>query len=43
MYQEESGKGGYHRVYYPAMSREEFASHVVETIKKKVNEVFPNV
>jgi len=39
-YEEESGKGGYHRVYYPKMSREQFSRHVVETINKKLNEVF---
>ncbi len=40
-YEEESGKGGYHRVYYPKMSRKQFAKHVVETITDKLNEVFP--
>ncbi len=40
-YEEESGKGGYHRVYYPKMNREQFARHVVETITDKLNEVFP--
>jgi len=24
-YEEKSGKGGYHRIYYPKMDREEFA------------------
>ena len=42
-YEEESGKGGYHRVYYPRMDREQFARHIVETINKKLNEVFPEV
>ena len=40
-YEEKSGKGGYHRVYYPAMNREEFAKHVKKTITNKLNEVFP--
>jgi predicted transcriptional regulator len=40
-YEQESGKGGYHRVYYPKMNREQFARHVVETITGKLNEVFP--
>jgi predicted transcriptional regulator len=40
-YEEESGKGGYHRVYYPKMNREQFAQHVAETITDKLNEVFP--
>jgi len=40
-YEEESGKGGYHRVYYPRMDREQFARHVVEKITQKLDEVFP--
>ena len=40
-YEEESGKGGYHKVYYPKMNKEEFAEHVKETITEKLNEVFP--
>jgi hypothetical protein len=42
-YEEESGKGGYHRVYYPKMDREQFARYVVEKITLKLNEVFPEV
>ena len=41
-YEEESGKGGYHRVYYPKMNREQFAQHIVETITKKLAEIFPS-
>ena len=41
-YEEKTGKGGYHRVYYPKMNREQFARHVVETITKKLKEVFPS-
>ena len=40
-YEERSGKGGYHRVYYPKMNREEFAKHVKKTLTAKLNEVFP--
>ena len=40
-YELESGKGGYHRVYYPKMDREQFAKYVVETITDKLNMVFP--
>jgi hypothetical protein len=40
-YEERTGKGGYHRVYYPKMNREQFARHVVETITDKLDEVFP--
>ena len=41
-YGEESGKGGYHRVYYPKMNREQFAKHVKKTINDKLAEVFPS-
>jgi hypothetical protein len=40
-YEEKSGKGGYHRIYYPKMNRGQFAQHVVETITKKLVEIFP--
>ena len=40
-YEEKTGKGGYHRVYYPNMNREQFAQYVVETITEKLKEVFP--
>ena len=40
-YEEESGKGGWHRVYYPKLNREQFAHHVVEMITRKMGEVFP--
>ena len=39
-YEEESGKGGYHRVYYPKMDRKQFSEHVVKTITDKLHEVF---
>jgi predicted transcriptional regulator len=42
-YEEKSGKGGYHRVYYPKMKREQFAEHVVEKITDKLGEVFSEV
>jgi hypothetical protein len=41
-YEDRTGKGGYHRVYYPKMNREQFADHVVETITDKLGEVFPS-
>ena len=41
-YEEKSGKGGYHRVYYPKMDREEFEVYVTELIKEKLKEVFPS-
>jgi hypothetical protein len=39
-FEERSGKGGYHRVYYPKMDRGEFAVYVTELIKEKLKEVF---
>ena len=39
-YEEESGKGGYHRVYYPNMDRKQFSEHVTKTITEKLHEVF---
>ena len=41
-YEEEPGKGGYHRVYYPRMNREQFAKYVIDTITDKLKQVFPN-
>jgi len=41
-YEEESGKGGYHKVYYPKMNREQFAQHAIKTITRKLGEVFPS-
>jgi hypothetical protein len=41
-YEERTGKGGYHRVYFPKMNSEQFAKHVIETITKKLKEVFPS-
>jgi predicted transcriptional regulator len=41
--EEETGKGGYHGVYYPKMDREQFAQYVTETISDKLREVFPEV
>jgi len=40
-YKERTGKGGYHRVYYPKMDRERFAQHVAKTINDKLKEAFP--
>jgi predicted transcriptional regulator len=39
-YEEKSGKGGYHRVYYPNMDRDQFAKYVTKTITDKLHEVF---
>jgi predicted transcriptional regulator len=40
-YEERTGKGGYHRVYYPKMNKEQFAEHVIKTITGKLKKVFP--
>jgi len=42
-YEERSGKGGFHRVYYPRMDRDQFAKYVVEAVTDKLGEVFPEV
>jgi len=42
-YEEESGKGGYHKVYYLKMNREQFAQHAIETITRKLGEVFSSI
>ena len=39
-YEEESGKGGYHRVYYPKMDRKQFSEHAAKTITDKLHEIF---
>ncbi len=41
-YEEKTGKGGYHRVYYPSMNREEFADHITNLITKKLKTIFHN-
>ncbi len=41
-YEEKTGKGGYHRVYYPHMNREEFADHITDLITKKLKTIFHN-
>lgn len=40
-FEEKTGKGGHHRVYFPVMNREEYGSYVVETISHKLREAFP--
>ena len=40
-YEEKTGKGGHHKVYYPEMDREQFVQYVVKTITGKLNDVFP--
>ena len=40
-YKERSGKGGYHRVYYPEMTKEEFGKRTFRGIVKKAMQVFP--
>ncbi|UCH56595.1 MAG: hypothetical protein JSV18_04325 [Candidatus Bathyarchaeota archaeon] len=42
-YEERTGKGGYQRVYYPKMNKEDFSVYVTRTIQSKLKEVFPNV
>ncbi len=40
-YEETTGKGGHHRVYFPKMNREEFSDHVVLSINVKLASIFP--
>ena len=40
-YEERTGKGGHHRVYYPNMNREEFSNYVITSINEKLSAVFP--
>ncbi len=42
-YEERTGKGGYHRVYFPKMNREEFSAYVVGSINEKLKNVFPKI
>ena len=39
-YEEKSGKGGYHRVYYPKMNRKHFAEYIIDTITRKLKDEF---
>jgi hypothetical protein len=39
-FEERTGKGGHHRVYYPKLDREEFSLYVTKTIKDKLTETF---
>jgi hypothetical protein len=40
-YEERTGKGGHHRVYFPKMNREEFSNYVVSSINVKLATIFP--
>lgn len=40
-YEERTGKGGHHRVYFPNMNREEFSDYVVRSINDKLKIIFP--
>ena len=39
-YEERTGKGGYHRVYYPKMDREGFKNFITEKINSKLEKIF---
>ncbi len=38
-YEEKTGKGGYHRVYYPLMDRAGFQKYITEKINSKLEKV----
>ena len=42
-YEERTGKGGHHRVYYPKMNRDEYAAYVTGTVTVKLGNVFPEI
>ena len=39
-YEEKTGKGGYHRVYYPLMDRAGFQKYITENINSKLEKIF---
>jgi predicted transcriptional regulator len=39
-YEEKTGKGGYHRIYYPLMDRAGFQKYITEKINSKLEKVF---
>jgi len=39
-YEEKTGKGGFHKIYFPEMNRMQFAKHFFTTIADKLLEVF---
>ncbi len=41
-YSEESGKGGYHRVYYPVFDEVGFKEHIATLFVRKLLEEFPD-
>ncbi len=41
-YIERTGKGGYHRVYFPAYDEEGFKRHVAKTIISKLSDMWPD-
>lgn len=40
-FHDRTGKGGHHRLYYPKMSRNQFAEHAVRKIVGGVAKAFP--
>ncbi len=38
-YEEKTGKGGYHRVYYPLMDRDGFQKYITENINSKLKNI----
>ena len=39
-YEERTGKGGYHRIYYPWMDRAGFLKYITEKINSKLEKLF---
>jgi len=40
-FDDRTGKGGHHRLYYPKMSRDEFAEYVVKQVAEALVRTFP--
>jgi len=38
-YEEKTGKGGYHRVYFPLMDRAGFQKYITENINSKLEKI----
>jgi len=41
-FDDRTGKGGHHRLYYPKMSRSEFAEYVVKQVAETLGRTFPD-
>ena len=40
-YEERTGKGGYHRIYYPAFDEDGFKRHIIDKVISKLLKIWP--